>query len=303
MVSNRHILRQSSALGALGRTAMQAALQKIQGVPKNPPPLPSPELTSIVPPRPRDLVDAYIRNVGGNPKAYAGRVPGHMFPQWGFGPSARTLDGIPYALMNVVNGGCRIEMRGDLPDDVPLTVTAQLMGIDDDGRKAILSQRVVTGVEGNPEIIVAHMDPIVIYGKRDPSKPRPKKVIPTVPQDAHEIARWRISRGAGLDFARLTGDFNPIHWVRSYARMSGFKSTILHGFGTMARAIEGLHKSQFAGATPVRGFDCRFTRPLTLPGDVGLYVRHTDTLREVWVGKALGGECFMSGTYRLEGDS
>mgnify|MGYP002630982279 CR=1 FL=1 len=303
MVSNRHILRQGSALGALGRTALQAAMQKVQGVPKTAPPLPGPELTSVVAPRPRDLVDAYLRNVGGNPKAYAGRLPGHMFPQWGFGPAARTLDGIPYALMSVVNGGCRLEVRGELPDDVPLTVTAQLMDIEDDGRKAILRQRVVTGVEGNPEIIVAHMDPIVIYGKRDKSQPRPKKVMPTVPQDAHELARWRISRSAGLDFARLTGDFNPIHWVPSYARMNGFKSTILHGFGTMARAIEGLHKAQFAGATPVRGFDCRFTRPLTLPADVGLYVRQTDALREVWVGNALGGECFMSGTYTLEGES
>lgn len=302
MVSNRHIFRQSSALGALGRTALDAALQKIKGVPSSAPPLPGPELTSTVPPRPRDLVDAYLRNVGGNPKSYKGRVPAHMFPQWGFGPAARTLGNIPYPLMSVVNGGCRLEIHGDLPDDEPLVVTAQLAGIDDDGRKAILRQRVVTGTASNPEIVVARMDPIVIYGKRDPNAPRKKRAVPTVPQDAHELARWRISRSAGLDFAKLTGDFNPIHWIRPYARMSGFKSTILHGFGTMARAIEGLHSAQFAGATPVRTFDCRFTRPLVLPGDVGLYVRQSGDVREVWVGKSAGGECFMSGTYTIEAD-
>lgn len=302
MVSNRHILRQSSALGALGRSAWQAALQKVRGVPTEAPTLPGPELVTVVPPRTRDLVDDYLRNVGGNPRAYEGRLPAHMFPQWGFGPAALTLDGIPYALMSVVNGGCRLEIRGELPDDVPLRVSAQLMDIEDDGRKAILRQRVVTGTEAAPELVVAHMDPIVIYGKRDPSEPRKPKSVPTVPQDAHELTRWRIGASAGLDFARLTGDFNPIHWVRPYAKMAGFKSTILHGFGTMARAIEGLHTAQFAGATPIRGFDCRFTRPLTLPADVGLYTRHTGDTREVWVGKALGGECFMSGTYTIEGD-
>ena len=104
---------------------------------------------------------------------------------------------------------------------------------------------------------------------------------------------------AWLDFAKLTGDFNPIHWIPAYAKVSGFKNTILHGFGTMARAIEALNQNAFAGDTPIRGWDCRFTRPLVLPAQVGVYVRMGDQGGEAWVGDAPGGTAYMAGTFTL----
>ena len=68
-----------------------------------------------------------------------------------------------------------------------------------------------------------------------------------MPADAKEIAFYRLKADAGLDFAKLTGDFNPVHWVPAYARALGFPNTILHGFGTLARAVEGLNRGVFAG--------------------------------------------------------
>ena len=47
-----------------------------------------------------------------------------------------------------------------------------------------------------------------------------------------------------LDFAKLTGDFNPIHWVPAYARASGFRSCILHGFATMSYAMEAIRSAR-----------------------------------------------------------
>ena len=31
--------------------------------------------------------------------------------------------------------------------------------------------------------------------------------------DAREVQRTRLRADAGLGFAKLTGDFNPIHWL------------------------------------------------------------------------------------------
>ena len=56
------------------------------------------------------------------------------------------------------------------------------------------------------------------------------------------LERWVESR-AGLEFAFLTGDFNPVHWVRRYARAAGFASPILHGFAMMARTMESLGRT------------------------------------------------------------
>ena len=120
-----------------------------------------------------------------------------------------------------------------------------------------------------------------------------------MPMHATELARWRLRLDAGLDFAKLTGDFNPVHWVTPYARAFGFRNRILHGFSTMARAIEGLNRNLFAGSIKgLRTFDCKFTRPLVLPAKVGLYIHDgEDGTQQVFVGDAPGGPAYLVGSF------
>ena len=100
-----------------------------------------------------------------------------------------------------------------------------------------------------------------------------------------------------LAFAALTGDFNPLHWLRPYAKAFGFKSTILHGFASMGRAIEGLNKSLFSGdVTRITVFDARFTKPLVLPARVGLYLRG----QEVFIGDGPGGPAYLVGSFETK---
>src|SRR5688572_23840617 len=125
----------------------------------------------------------------------------------------------------------------------------------------------------------------------DKKKPEPERV----PLDAEELARWKIPSNAGLAFAMLTGDFNPVHWVPPYARAFGFRNTILHGFSTMARAMEGLQRTLFAGSVrAIRVLDVKFTKPLVLPAKVGLYVKG----ESLWVGDAPGGPAYLVGTFQ-----
>ena len=315
----KHIFQQGPVLASLSGTAWSALMQRFErGAPRSVPSLPGPEIHATVPPLPADLVRDYVRHVGGDPAAYRGVLPAHLFPQWGFPLAARTLRGLPYPLAKVLNGGCRLEVFGDLPLGEPLEVSAQLVGIDDDGRRAVLQQRVVTGTRSAPALVVGHLFAVVPLGGGEPRKKplstdrsggrpggRPEgrsggrsggRTPVRVPEDASEVAYWRIRADAGLAFAMLTGDFNPVHWVKAYARAFGFRSTILHGFSTMARTIEGLNRGLFAGGTRrIASFDCRFTRPLVLPASVGLYVRD----HEVWVGDALGGPAYLAGSFTL----
>jgi acyl dehydratase len=201
-------------------------------------------------------------------------------------------------------------MNTPLPADQPLTVRARLESIDDNGRRAVIHQRVITGTIESPEAVVADLFAIVPTGGKPNGKPNgksnghsaapaerqaKKKDKPRVPDDVEEVARWRIGPNAGLDFAKLTGDFNPVHWIPPYARAMGFRNTILHGFSTMARAIEGVQRGMFAGSTrALKVFDCKFTRPLVLPAKVGLYVRGDG---EVFVGDAPGGPAYLVGSF------
>ncbi len=298
-VSSKHILQQGPVLASLGRTALSALQQHFtSGSNGHAPTLPGPEIVRVIQPRPKELIRDYVRHVGGDPRAYRKVLPPHLFPQWGFGLASQTLAGIPYPLVKVLNGGCRVQVNAPLPSDQPLTVRAHLAGIDDNGRRAVLNQRIITGTQAAPDALIADLYAIVPLkgGKKKTNGARKEK--PRVPADAREVDYWRLRPDAGLDFAKLTGDFNPVHWVPAYARASGFRNTILHGFSTLARAWEGLNRQAFKGARTIRVFDVKFTRPLVLPARVGLYVGSADS-NTVYVGDAPDGPAYMTGSYEV----
>ncbi len=326
MIPLRHALAQGPMIRALGGVAL-AALVPRRTSSAAPAEAPGPWVEAELPPRPEALVRDYVARVGGDPAWYRGRLPVHLFPQWGFAIALRAIAGLPYPYARAVNAGCRIDVRAPLPAGEPLRVRARVEAVDDDGRRALITLRVVTGTRNEPEAMTAdlwvHL-PLTMGGPRPPHTrvtmggPRPpqtprspgeaalqtprstgegaprEKRRPAVPAGAVEVARLSLDRRAGLDFALLTGDFNPIHWVPAYARAVGFRSTILHGFGTLAWAIEALNGGPFAG-DPARlgAIEARFTKPLVLPAQVSVY---TGPGPSVWVGEQPGADAYLEGS-------
>jgi acyl dehydratase len=289
-VSARYVVHQAPVVGAILRTAVTAASPDHAGAPCE---VPGPVLYVTLPPRPRDLVRDYVKHVGGDPGAYKNTLPPHLFPQSVFPLQARALEGIHYPMQKVLNGGCKITSRAPLPIDEALDLTCQLERIDDDGRRAVLHLRAITGTKSSPDALICEMQAVVPLGG---GEKKAKKERPRVPEDAMELQRFKLGPKAGLDFALLTGDFNPVHWIPPYAKAFGFRNTILHGFSTLARAYEGIVRTRLAGkASAMREFDVRFTRPLVLPAKVGLYLTPAD--RGVFVGDAQGGPAYLVGRY------
>lgn len=289
-VSLRHALSQGPVLRALLSTA-GATLRKKPGGAL---PTPTPLLRATLPPRGKKLVQDYLRWTGGKPASYRGVLPTHLYPQWGFPLLAQTLIGIPYDLKRVLNGGTRIEINGLLPADEPLKLEACLASIDDNGRRAVLEQRLVTSTPSSTEALVATVYVIVPLTRPDAAGPKAPKERPRVPEGARPILRRRLAQNAGWEFALLTGDFNPVHWLRPYAKAAGFGSTILHGYATLAIALEALIGVVFAGdPTPLTSVDVKFVRPLLLPHDVAVFVDGN----ALFVGENPGGPAFMTGVF------
>ncbi|MCA9614488.1 MAG: hypothetical protein H6721_25330 [Sandaracinus sp.] len=283
MVPLRHVLQQGPVVAALAR----GATSSFRRAPRETV-APGPWHHALVPPRPRDLIDDYVRHVGGDVGSYRGLVPPHLFPQWIFPLQARALEGVSYPLQKVLNGGCRMEVRAPLPADRPLEVATRLDAVDDDGRRAVLRFLATTGPKDEPEALVVHLNAVVPLGGGGEGKPRKERV--RVPSDARELSRWRLGPRAGLEFAILTGDFNPVHWVAPYARAFGFRNTILHGFSSFARVYESLRVTRRIAP---RVLDVRFTRPLVLPARVGLFTADAS----VFVGDAAGAPAYLTGTF------
>jgi acyl dehydratase len=199
-------------------------------------------------------------------------------------------------MTKVLNQGCRLEVKHALPNDEPLQVSAYLSEVREEAHKVRLTTRIVTGTARHPASLIADVYAVVPTGKKP--KGGAKKDPPVVPEGAKKLADRKLGRRAGLEFALLTGDFNPIHWVGPYAKVAGFRSVILHGFGSMAIAWEAIVKEELGGdASRLKWMDLRFVRPQFLPGTCSVFV---DGQGGFAVGKAPGERATTLGTYGVE---
>jgi len=285
-IATKHVLSQRRVIGALARAVVLGAVRKSRGAPK----LPGPEIRITVPAPSDALVSDFVRLVGGDPSSYKRSLPPHLFPHWAFPAILRALEAVPYPAPRIVNGGCTLRAETPIPWGEALTVTARLSDIDDNGRRVIIRVDVKTGTPSAPDALSAEFRALVPLGKGEKGG-KGSSDKPRIPGNAREIARFDLPKRSGLDFAKATGDFNPIHWAPRYAKAMGFRSVILHGFGSMAFTFEGLTRGLFAGnVARLRTLDANFVRPLVLPAEVGLYVWGTG---DVGLGDAPGGPAYL----------
>lgn len=83
-----------------------------------------------------------------------------------------------------------------------------------------------------------------------------------------EVASWPAPANIGRRYARVAGDYNPIHLSRLSARLFGFPRAIAHGLWNKARAVAALHE-HLPPTTPY-AIHVRFQKPVLLPGQVQL---------------------------------
>lgn len=301
----RHVLEHGPMLRALGATALgvlRARTSPAAAVPETP----GRWFEDEVKPPSDALVRAFVSRTGGDHASYRDSLPPHLFPQWSLATASKALATAPYPLARVINAGCRLEIRDRVPAGEPLIVRAQLAAIDENESRVVLTTRIETGTRSSRDALVAELRAYVPRARAGEPSQKPQKLqrptssrgeIPRVPLDVRELARPKLAANAGLEFAKLTGDFNPIHWLAPYARSAGFKNCILHGFGTFALATSAIVRVQLSGnAGALRELDVRFTQPLALPARVGIYVTSAGDL---FVGDAPGGAAYLAGSYRI----
>ena len=258
---------------------------------------PGPWIEEEIAPRPRSLVDNFIRTIHGKPEAWPGVLPPTMVPQWGWPALTRALHGLPYDLTRVVNAGCTWQALAPLPDDQPLRLRARLERVDDDGRRALFFLSLETGTREVPDALRCTLTVFCPLPRKQGQEERPRADRPLVPADATEIGRTTLPRDLGWRFGQVSGDLNPIHWVPAWAKLLGFGGVILHGFCTAGIAAEQIIANTLDGEpSRLRGLEARFTQSLRLPAEVGIYLGPADAgRRPLHVGTAAGTPAFLVG--------
>ena len=94
------------------------------------------------------------------------------------------------------------------------------------------------------------------------------KKSPSTNLELAPLASWQSEHDIGRRYARVAGDYNPIHVSNLSARLFGFPGAIAHGLWNKARCIEALSQH-----LPVAGYSLgvRFQRPVLLPAQLTLH--------------------------------
>ncbi|NWD68656.1 acyl dehydratase [Pseudomonas gingeri] len=97
---------------------------------------------------------------------------------------------------------------------------------------------------------------------------RPPRKNKTATPPLTELSRWQVPVDIGRQYARVSGDYNPIHLTALSARLFGFPRPIAHGLWNKARILAALHAHLPSANIEI---EVAFRRPVRLPGEVGLW--------------------------------
>lgn len=81
------------------------------------------------------------------------------------------------------------------------------------------------------------------------------------------MGSWKLDRSSGRRYASVSGDWNPIHLWKWSARLMGFRSPIIHGMHTVAKACAVLEPNMNRHITAI---SARFKSPIPLGEEVGI---------------------------------
>jgi acyl dehydratase len=132
-----------------------------------------------------------------------------------------------------------------------------------------------------------------------PDVPRAEADLPRAPEAGWiEMVRWNLPASAGRRYARVSGDWNPIHLWPLTARPFGFRAPILHGFATAARAAHSLIDLHLSGdPLALRRMRIAFRAPLALPCTASLLVHDSAPERWFRVAAPEGDRVYAEGTF------
>lgn len=125
--------------------------------------------------------------------------------------------------------------------------------------KSGLEFDIATTVKANDETVWQGLSSYIFrgkYGAQDEGYEPPR--LPDL-GTVGKTASWRVPGDMGRRYAKITGDYNPIHVSKILAKLFGFKQDLIHGMWSAAKALGETGAS--IGAAPVR-FDVIFKGPI-----------------------------------------
>ncbi|MGM0482005.1 MAG: MaoC family dehydratase [Pseudomonadota bacterium] len=131
-------------------------------------------------------------------------------------------------------------------------------------------QFIVTFYQQDQQVVTCESTYQVMKGQQGDGGRKKVALKPFTPApDWLHQCHWQLGSGMGRRYARISGDFNPIHLHSFCSRWFGFKKPIIHGMYMMARAQAEIERTVGQSANYI---EVNFKRPVILPARVQLWV-------------------------------
>jgi acyl dehydratase len=170
--------------------------------------------------------------------------------------------GVPFRIAGMIHVANELAELRPLARDVALdlhTVVTVAPAQDNGAVHVLLETR---GEQGGEIIFTCLSDYLAVRGKRVPGAARDH-----ADAAGSELARWPLAPSAGRSYARVSGDWNPIHLWPWSARLAGMKAPIIHGMHTVGKACARLEAES---GRRIASVSARFKSPIALPGEAAL---------------------------------
>ncbi|MGI4721172.1 MAG: MaoC family dehydratase [Janthinobacterium lividum] len=170
--------------------------------------------------------------------------------------------GFPFRIAGLVHMDNALRAHRQPPAGQPMLVHTVLRLLPPSSGGALRCVLETTGSADGEPVFACTSTYLVRRGTRSGAKPtQAERPPPGAP-----LAQWTLDADAGRRYARLSGDWNPIHLYGWSARLMGMRAPIIHGMHTLAMACAALERR---GRHAV-AIDCAFRAPVPLGSTVTL---------------------------------
>ena len=169
-------------------------------------------------------------------------------------------DAFPFSLAGLVHVTNTMTLHRPVKVGEKLRMLVRAENLQPHAKGAVFDM--VGEIHSGDDLVWSGSSNYLVTGAKVPGEPAAavRLSAPEVPPSQ----QWRLPPDLGRQYAKVSGDSNPIHLYPLTAKVFGFPRPIIHGMWTHAKALSSL------GALPeAYEVKVQFAKPILLPGKVG----------------------------------
>lgn len=167
----------------------------------------------------------------------------------------------PFPMPGMVHLSCEIKQYDTIYPSDKLDATCKFGKlIQHDKGTAV---EIIVTLKRHDKVVWEEKNINLYMGKKGLGEPADEKPAIEI-TEADRTLPWSLGTNLGLEYAKVSGDYNPIHLHTLGAKVLGFPKHLIHGWYSLSRAIAPI-QSSMKGAHELY---VSFKKPLFLPGKV-----------------------------------